>query len=1387
MSLHRSLLFSEFLCCFVCCSQLSTNAVREDVRELQQRLVKRSQAKLEHVVKEKDALMGRSVELRVTVEELEGAVMDLQSDNEQVAQETKYCVTEIGRQQGMDEEEEEEEGSNIVAALHAEKAVLESTIVGLEHKVQDLQELVNTLQRTESAEGQPSPSGSAESLTESIPRDTPLEPEIRQEAEVSLEEQTSTISQELQQQLEDYQQQVPEIRQESEASLEEQVTTISQELQQQLQDYQQQVQEFELAQSDWEGEKDALESVVLSLRRQVKGLLGNSSVEQQEFTRLQHEKAQIISEKEHILDAWKTLEADFVSLNISSPHIGNAGELDRERMELLRADLNKWALGKSQLTSPALESGNDISVNEGSQTEEGFNLYLTKLQEFEKDNSLLREQTERLIQEIEEKTSEVADVQSELETKSAEVKLIREEKQGLMTMINDRDERICELEESFNAHLLDLTASKDNEISLLQTGQEDVVKLLEENRHECSLLRTRNNELVDMMGQTQLAYEELGEQNKSLAILVAEREKHIESMKGEKDNLDTMLQDKEQANLSLAAENNSLLMEKEVLQSLLEEYKDKVKSQLNQTAEISKLQEVIEHLNRQVQTNEDRCKAMEAKHITLSREKDSLEVELQQTSSKSDNFACELKEKFSEIEMLRVENSKLSDVVQNQVSACKNLERELSESIREKEEVTSRLGMKDLQVDKLELDLREKGAEVDLLKLEIAKLSKALKEKEQLIHTQVVNASSSDDARYQQAQLLRLLEAKDQEIAALKQKDASLIELVSRTDEDTHRAQEAYENKLQELREERDRLLADLSLRDEELLNADDRLEAMREKMQGKDQASHLLHTEHARLLALNESQANEMGKLRERNSSLQKLVEERSKGQTAEQQRIQDENTKLRRQMSALQVEHETLSTLIHEKDKQIAALAQLGSAPEPSPHGADMQVKILREERDVLLRERDSIFREKEMKEKEISQLQQEIFSLRQTIEEKSKLAASAIAENEDLCKQLASLQSQLDSMDKSNLVRSDNRVRELQDEIISFKRVIENKDKELKQVLENSRNEKSLILVELESIKSERDDILEQKDVETSELKNKILQLVNSISDCEPSELENADDVDKNFQTLLHTVKNQRNNALRERDNEIQSLREQLSNVTLLNKADHDSGLEEVLRDKEELHRMLLQERDEKQDLIREKESVVADLQDQIVSLSRAVSDKERSSQQDLQRVIQDKERIVKELDQAQRDREEVNSASSQWQAEISRLQAQLHDLRGTLTEERDTISKLHKEVEQHKMALQEKERIAKELMVERKQLLRTGEQLHGRVQQLQEELTVASSGQKVAETKMAQELERLRNHLVQVQQQQHIAENDRKKLLVNETKNLTENDFAICQGKLPCIRC
>lgn len=1329
--------------------------MRDDLRELQHRLEDRGQAKLEHVVKEKEAMMGRSAELRVTVEELEGAVMDLQSDNEQVAQETKDCVTEMGRQTGIDEEE----GSDVVTALHAEKAVLESTIVGLEHKVQDLQELVNSLQNqktwnvnNERDERQASRSGSAESVA-SFTDSTQQEGELSIDMGDQLGGMTDPSLE-------------PAVRRQIEMPLEGGVSSSEEctllELQQQLQDYQRQVEEFGLAQRDWEGEKEALEGLVLSLRRQVKDLqalladLGkdNSSGEQ-EITRLRDENVRILSGKKHLLETWKQIEEDFVSLNISSPNVANhSDEIDEERMQTLRKDLNRWSLNKS--TTSFNDTEKSLSMSESSQTDERFELYLTKIEEFEKDNSLLRKQTERLIQEIEEKTSEVTDLQSELEAKNGDVKSISDEKRDLVNMINERDERICELEESFNNHLLDLTSSKDNEISLLQTEQQDVVKLLEENRKEYSLLKNKNNELLDLMGQHQLTHQELSEQNESLEALLAEKETDLKILREEKDNLVATVQHKEEVNDSLAAENNSMLMEKEVLQSLIEEYQDKLKSQKKQVEEKANLEKEIERLNQLIESSEERYQELNAKSTILSREKENLAMEHHDSTSKLHDVSSELKERFTEIEVLNEEKNKLVDALQSQALACKELEQKLSESIIEKDEVNKQLGTKELQLTKLELDLREKGADIDLLKLDIAKLSKSLKEKEELIHTQVVNASnagtqSSDDALYRQAQLLRLLEEKDQEIAALKQKDATLIELVSQTDQSTHRAQEQYEDKLRQLREERDGLLGDLSLRDEELLTMEDRLEAMREKMHGKDQASHLLHTEHARLLALNESQANEIGKLREKNSLLQKRVEEYNRSKSAEQ-RIQEDNNQLRRQISALQVEHETLTTLIQEKDKQIATLALLGSdSSMPSSEGVEPLVKRLREERDVLLRERDSAFREKEMKEIEISQLQEQGYSLRQTIEQKSNLADRLLAENDELSKQFSKLQSELNSLsNKSNLVRSDNRVKELEDQISSLRSVLESKNKQLEQLLENSRNEKSSILVELESVKSERDDILEQKYIETGELKSKLFQLVHLLTDSDAKEQENVYDIDKNFKALLHTVRNQRNSALRERDNEIQSLREQLSNVTILNNATNTRGseLEEVLRDKEELHRMLRQARDEKEDVVREKESIVADLQDQIVSLTRTVSERERGSQLDLQRVIQEKERIISELDQAERDREQVKNANSQWQTETSRLQAELHELKGVLTQERDIISKLQREVDQYKIALQEKDRIVNDMVVEREQLQRAKENLHYRVQQLQEELSVASSGQKVAEAKMAQELDRLRNHLVQV---------------------------------------
>lgn len=60
--------------------------------------------------------------------------------------------------------------------------------------------------------------------------------------------------------------------------------------------------------------------------------------------------------------------------------------------------------------------------------------------------------------------------------------------------------------------------------------------------------------------------------------------------------------------------------------------------------------------------------------------------------------------------------------------------------------------------------------------------------------------------------------------------------------------------------------------------------------------------------------------------------------------------------------------------------------------------------------------------------------------------------------------------------NVVRNDNRIKELEDELFLCKNVIQNKELEIKQILDESQNEKSFILVEFDGVKSERDYILE-----------------------------------------------------------------------------------------------------------------------------------------------------------------------------------------------------------------------------------------------------------------------------------------------------------------------
>ena len=1262
--------------------------------------------------------MARSAELRGHVEEQESIVGDLQMDSEHIGQMAKQCVAEIGFQT----DEEDEEGSDIVSALQAEKALLETTVVGLEKKVLDLEKQVQ-LARNEFQLGQQE---GGEDIVEPSVNDSTFE-FIRMD------------------------------------------DSVYSELQNQLEEYRRNLEEFELVRGDLEGEKEALENLVVDLRRQLKELQKKEvsvteaivpelqALDEQGYeTSIERPLGVATSDNEQSVNYLERIKAEFVSLGLLRPEEAFSSGSDSEQVEELLLCLREWT-ERTKLEGQVNDDSNtwtSVGVNEEAQTDQDLSLVRHEVEKLEKDNSILREETEKLIHELEAKAVEMSVLQNQMDDSWCALEKVAKEKRDLGVMINERDEKISELEDTFESQILDLTASKDNDLSLLQTEHEDVLKLLDESRREFTLVKGANEDLLNMIEEKQLANDELSKKNSDLSSLVSTLEIQLESVSKERERLTSQ-------NLTLTERNDSLQMENATLGEFVKENNKKIQLNEERTAEFLNVKIEFERLNKQTQNDKGNLERFQEELAVLRKENKEMTNKLNDTETELNKLNSRFNEKKSELEMLNMEMDKVNELAATRDAVCKDLEHKISTRLGEKEEVLQSLGEKERQIDKVELDLREKGAENDLLRLDVAKLNRALKEKEELLRRQFsgqasVGGQGSAEDHAKLTQMFRLLEEKEQEIDALKQKNTSLVEVVTETDKNKFKSQEGYELRVRTLMEERESLLIEVREKDEELIGQTDRLEAMREKMHSKDQASTMLHGEHSKLLALNESQGNEIAKLRERNTSLQKMLEVRE-NRISDFQRANQETAQIRHQVNSLKVEHERLSTLVHEKDQQISFLVGVGgpAASPIVPTSQDNLQSRFVEETDVLTRERDSLQREIQQQKGSFSELQTKVDSLTRDLNEENSVASKLKQENVAMKKELADVRSRLRQAEGLQSTWLDpSEARRLENEIEELKRDVEDKSMKLETIKRTLESEKNSVLVDLDNVRSERDIVVQQKDKETTELKNKMLQLLLSVTDAEPNESElhqGVEDIDTNFQALLQLAKNKRNTVIREKDNEIKSLREQVSNLNVLSRTSgqsKDLDLKEALREKEKLHQLLVRTENEKEDSVKEKEVLVADLQDQIISLTKLLNDKNRTSNREFEQVLKEKDLLERDLQRALAEKEDITAASAQKQRELSKLQNDVQQLVGVATEERGNVAGLEREVEQQKVTLQGKDTTITSLMAEREQLLKNCELMQQKVSQLQNDVMEASNEKNEIEAKMARELDRLRNHLVQV---------------------------------------
>ena len=222
----------------------------------------------------------------------------------------------------------------------------------------------------------------------------------------------------------------------------------------------------------------------------------------------------------------------------------------------------------------------------------------------------------------------------------------------------------------------------------------------------------------------------------------------------------------------------------------------------------------------------------------------------------------------------------------------------------------------------MDKEILRKINDIEILRLEVARLTKESQEKDHVIRTHVsanLVSGNDNDVTTKQEHLRRILQEKDVEMDALRTKNESLLTLFAENEQEKEETRDEHEKHIVGMLQREERMLNEMNEKSDQIIALEDRLEMLNIKSASKDQASALIHAEHQKLLHLNESQSEEIGRLREKATTLGLLVAERDHSASGEVHKLRQRNSDLQMQVDALQGEQERLLMLVHEKEGQL------------------------------------------------------------------------------------------------------------------------------------------------------------------------------------------------------------------------------------------------------------------------------------------------------------------------------------------------------------------------------------------------------------------------------------------------------------------------------------
>uniref|UniRef100_A0A8U8C1N0 Uncharacterized protein n=1 Tax=Geospiza parvula TaxID=87175 RepID=A0A8U8C1N0_GEOPR len=954
-------------------------------------------------------------------------------------------------------------------------------------------------------------------------------------------------------------------------------------------------------------------------------------------------------------------------------------------------------------------------------------------EDLQKSLSNLRIENGKLMAAIEELKQELSDAISEKKKvhleKDTLVEALKMEKRQLESELNETEKRLLEQARNYEQTIEELSKARSMDTSALQLEHERLVKLHQEKDFKLAELKKTIEQMeLDHQETKDMLTTSLGGQ-KQLTDLIKEKEEFIEKYKNQ------ALQAKQELE-----EYMKVSKKQDVLKQNLEE-KDRSLAVMKE--ENNHLKEEIERLKDQQSRS---TPVVEPKTLDIIIE---LESEVTQLKVIKNNLEEEIK----------VHKKTIED--QNQATV--KLQQSLQEQRKEIDE--SKLQCQQMNVTHERLFL-EKDEEIKNLQKTIEQIKTQLHKERQIIQTdasdlfqetkvQTLNGENGNEkhdlSKAEIERLVKGIKEREMEIKLLNEKNVSLSQQIDQLSKDEV-------GKLTRIIQEKDLEI--------QALNARVSSASYRQDVLSLQQQLQAYVLEREQVLAVLSEKTRENSQLKTEYRNIMDMVAAKE----AALVRLQEENRRLsnRSENSSQDMSRETiqnLSRIIREKDIEIDALSQkcqtLLTVLQTSSTGADNGAGGVNSNQfEELLQERDKL----KQQVKKMEEWKQQVITTVQNMQHES-----------------AHLQEELHRLQAQISVESDSTSR-LQVDYNGLIQSYEQNEKKLKSFSQ----ELAQVQHSIGQLYNTKDLLLSKLDLVTPSVAT--AATVSQLSGVQCSPPEALSEESKLLQNELEQLKKK----LQEKDSTIRILQEnnqRLSDsVATASEIERKSqeGTESEMRQMKEKHDVL-------QKSLREKDILIKSKSDQLLSVSENLSNKENENELLKQAVTNLKERnLILEMDirKLKEENEKIVARCREKETEFRALQE---------TNMQFSMMLKEKEFESHSM---KEKALAFEKLLKDKEQGKTGElnQLLNEVKSMQEKAVtfqqerdqvMVALKQKQMETsalqsevqhlhekeqRLNQELERLRNHLLEMEDsytREALAAEDRevklrKKVLILEEK-------------------